>query len=340
MDQKFKSRAIGLSFVFLVLLGINFFMEKNIKDFFYSRSAVVQGLVWQVAGAFAFSNQDQVTKTRNLTEENQKLLVSLAELNALKEENIFLRSALNLKDLSGHNFVDADVMGGARFNGVGFDYDDSILITRGKNDGIRKGFSVVTADKLLVGKVSEVYDNYSRVVLFTDKNSIVDIQIAKEKTLPKKEVIPEPEAVNPPETDDKAVEGDANGVQVPNIDTLPSDSQIVDPKKEVENEVVKNTYIMERTVAIAKGEGSLKASLDMFPKDVDLEDGALVVTSSLTGSYPSGFVVGKIKDPKKVDTEAYKQAEIVPAFDLRLLNKVLILKDVEIIKNESNEAKK
>jgi cell shape-determining protein MreC len=90
----------------------------------------------------------------------------------------------------------------------------------------------------------------------------------------------------------------------------------------------------EKIIAIAKGEGNFKMSLDMFPKDKDLADGAIVMTSSLSGNYPAGYVIGKIKNPKKIDTETFKQAEIIPAFDPKLLDKVFILKDVNIIKND------
>ncbi|BFT94736.1 MAG: rod shape-determining protein MreC [Minisyncoccus archaeiphilus] len=310
MDQKFKNRMISLILVSLLLVGLNYFASDVIKDTFYGQTEVSQDMIWRLASAITFSSIDQVNETRKLTEDNQKLLADLASYKEIKEENDFLRKVLEMKDLKGHSFIDANAIGGARFNGSSFEYDDSILINRGKNDGVQKGFSVVTADKILIGRVSEAYDNHSRVMLFTDKSSLVDVQIAREKKITVKEKVPE--------TSIAGEEGE-------------QPEELTEVTRE---EIVKDVFVLDKNIAIVKGEGGLRASLDMFPKDSELEDGALVVTSSLTGTFPSGFVVGRVKDPKKVDTESFKEAEVVPAFDRRLLNKVLVIKDIEIIKND------
>jgi cell shape-determining protein MreC len=315
MDQKFRGRLINLFLVALLLLGLNFFLSGQIRDLFYGQYSSIQSFSWQLANAITFSNKDQVEENKRLIEENQKILSQLAGLMAVQDDNVFLRKALNLPELKGHDFLDAEVIGGARFNGAGFDYEDTILIRKGKNDGVQKGFSVLTPDKVLIGKVMEVYDNHSRVMLVTDKDSVVDIQILREKEV---EVKQSPvEVAEAPITEEGLVDGQ---VPVP----VPLEEPI---KKKTET-------IIDKTVAIAKGEGKLKASLDMFPKDAELNEGDLVVTSSLTGSYPAGFLVGTIKSPKKIDTEEFKEAEIVPAFDIKLLNKVLVLRDIEIINND------
>lgn len=296
MEQKFKGRVIVLFFIGLVLFGVNFLFADKIKDFFYGQTYEPQSFTWKLANAIMFANADKTSESKKLIEENQKLLAQLADLQSLQEENQFLRNALNLESLKGKDFWEAEVFGGAKFNGIGFSYSDSLFITKGKKDGIQKGFAVITADKVLLGKISEVYDNHSKVSLLTDKNSVVDVQIINE--------IKKEEAVSENATDQEDTNQD------------------------------KENVVLDKSVAIAKGEGSLKITLDMFPKDKDLKDGDLVITSALSGAYPSGYVVGRIKDPKEVDSEAFKQAEIVPAFDIKILDKVLILKDIEIVKND------
>lgn len=335
MEQKFRNRLISLFFVALFLFGANFVLADKIKDFFYGQTSEIQSFSWQMANAIMFLNRDQAGENKKLVEENQRLLGALAGLQLTKEENKFLRDALNLGELKGRSYLEAEVFGGAKFEGLGFSYNDSLFITKGKKDGVQKGFPVVTADKILLGKVSEVYDNYSRVSLLTDKSSVVDVQIVKEV---------KKEGVLASIVDDKDNQEVASQVgQNTSFDEVSgaltesnggSDIGKKDGSSDMNNGLLKDDVFIDKSLAIAKGEGSLKILLDMYPKDKELKDGDLVVTSSLSGTYPAGYVVGRIKDPKKIDTETFKQAEIVPAFDIKILSKVLILKDIEIVKND------
>ncbi len=312
MNDRFKSRVIILVFAILLLASLDVFWGEKIRNSFYHYTSSMEQLIWKMASAIDFVDYEEIEKAKAIRLENERLLAELGILQSLKNENDFLRRSLNLKDIGEYEFIDAEVIGGASFSGNGFEYDDSIDIRRGKIDGVRDGFTVVTADKLLVGKIKKAYDNYSRVELFTNKENLVDVQIAREKMITVKT------------SNNNAIEGDGNKEEV-------IDEEVVDPVEEFKTEVVKDVYVLDKNIAISKGEGGQKSSLEMFPKDEELEEGALVVTSSLTGSYPSGFVVGRVKNVKKIDTESFKEAEIVPAFDLRLLDKVLVLKGFEII---------
>lgn len=312
MNDRFKSRVIILVFAILLLASLDVFWGEKIRNSFYHYTSSMEQLIWKMASAIDFVDYEEIEKAKAIRLENERLLAELGILQSLKNENDFLRRSLNLKDIGEYEFIDAEVIGGASFSGNGFEYDDSIVIRRGKIDGVRDGFTVVTADKLLVGKIKKAYDNYSRVELFTNKENLVDVQIAREKMITVKT------------SNNNAIEGDGNKEEV-------IDEEVVDPVEEFKTEVVKDVYVLDKNIAISKGEGGQKSSLEMFPKDEELEEGALVVTSSLTGSYPSGFVVGRVKNVKKIDTESFKEAEIVPAFDLRLLDKVLVLKGFEII---------
>lgn len=312
MEQSFKNRIIIFLVIAGVLIGANFVFADQIKNFSYSQSFGFQRTVWQMASALTFTNQNQAETNKNLTEENQKLLSALAELETTKEENKFLKNALNVGLEKEHKLIEAEAFGGGRFNGKDFSYEDSVLINKGKNDGIQKGFPVVVSGKVLIGKISEVYDNFSRIALITDKSSLIDIQIinsAKMEDLVATDV-----------AEKTTTEGEQSEQNNSNNN---SDQK---PKQEVDTS--------EKIIAIAKGDSGFKMSLDMFPKDKDLDNDAIVMTSSLSGNYPAGYVVGKIKDPKKIDTETFKKAEIIPAFNPSLLDKVFILKDIEIVKND------
>jgi len=292
-----------------VLIGVNFVFADQIKNFSYNQSFGAQRAVWQLAGAISSANQDQVSANKALVEENQRLLSVLADLKMIKEENELLKNALNIGISKNYTLIEAEAFGGGRFNGKDFSFEDSIMINKGRKDGIQKGFPAVVSDKVLIGKVSEVYDNFSRVLLITDKNSLIDIQIISDMKMN--------EVIDVSNSEEKNEE----------------ESNSVDDETENGNTNSKKNQ-SEKIIAIAKGEGSLKISLDMFPKDKDLENGAIVLTSPLSGNYPSGYVVGTIKDPKKIDTETFKQSEIAPAFDPKLIDKVFILKNIDIVKND------
>ena len=142
---------------------------------------------------------------------------------------------------------------------------DFILLNTGSRDGVKQGFPVVLSNKILLGKIVDVYPDYSRVMLITDKKSKIDVEIPDSKGF-----------------------------------------------------------------ALAKGEGGLKISMDMFPKDKELNEGSLVLTSALGGNYPEGMVVGKIKNIKNFDNEAFKKSDIEAVFDLNAINNVFIIKNAEI----------
>lgn len=307
MGSVLKNRIILFLVVSGTLIGVSFVFADQIRNFSYNQTFGAQRAIWQLASAVSFTNQDQIATNKELAEENQKLLSALADLKTIREENIFLKNALDIGIKNDRKLIEAEAFGGGRFNGKDFSYEDSIMVNKGKKDGVQKGFPVIISDKVLIGRVSEVYDDFSRVLLITDKASLIDVQIINNTSI--EEVIKE----------------SANDSKEGDTDSENNSGESVKKEEKI---------ISEKIIAIAKGEGGFKTSLDMFPKDKDLENGAIVMTSPLSGNFPSGFVVGTIKDPKKIDTETFKQAEIVPAFNPKLIDKVFILKNIDIVKND------
>jgi len=166
-----KKRLILFLIIVAVLAIFNIFSDQ-IKSFVYDKSMNLQSSLWQ-----AGRNQKTDEKVRVLTEENQKLLSQLAELENLKKENQFLRESLSLGLEKEFNLILAKTTAKNTFTLKGITFEDSILINKGKNDGVRKDFPVILSNKVLVGKVSEVYDSFSRVTLVSNKESLIDIQI-------------------------------------------------------------------------------------------------------------------------------------------------------------------
>ena len=57
-------------------------------------------------------------------------------------------------------------------------FQDFILIDKGSKDGIKVGFPVITSKKILCGRISEVYDNFSRIMLISSPASSFDAKVS------------------------------------------------------------------------------------------------------------------------------------------------------------------
>lgn len=164
--------------VFVVLNFSGF--SKNIKDFFYVLSAPLQKALWgagqNVSGFFG-----QIAETKNLQKElseanlkNQELLGQIIVLEEFKKENDLLRKAMDLGlekefDLAFCQVISKDVSG------------DSILINKGKAESFSEGMPVITEQKILLGRIGKVYQNFSEVILVSNKKSSFDAQVREKE---------------------------------------------------------------------------------------------------------------------------------------------------------------
>lgn len=255
-----KKRIILLLFIVIFLLIFNFFSD-YLKSFVYEKSMNLQAFLWQTG-----RNQKIDEEITRLKEENQRILSQVSDLEILRKENQFLREVLNLGMEKDFQLILGNVTAKNTITLKNVIFEDLILINKGKNDGVRKDFPVILSNKILIGKIIEVYDSFSRVELITNKENMIDVQI--------------------------------------------QDTDIF---------------------ALSKGEGNFKISLDFFSKDKELKEDSLVYTSSLGGIYPSGLIIGKVKNIQKIDNEPYLRANIIPSFDLSQLNQVFIIKTMQFI---------
>jgi len=170
LSPKLKIRIIVVFLItFFVVLNLTGF-SKEVKNFFYLISQPFQKTFWQ-AGDRVSDFFEMITEIKNLKKENeelllknQELLAKIALLEELKKENEILREALDIGLEKEFKLIFSQV--------IGKDIDqDSLLINKGSNNGISKDFSVITQQKVLVGKISAVYSNHSKVMLLTNKES-------------------------------------------------------------------------------------------------------------------------------------------------------------------------
>lgn len=111
-------------------------------------------------------------------DENQVLKAEVARLKSLDQtsarlmaENQMMRGLLHFVPDGALNFVSARVVGEG-----GGPFVRSVLINAGAHDGLSRGQAVVTGDGL-VGRITDVGDSASRVLLLTDLNSRIPVVI-------------------------------------------------------------------------------------------------------------------------------------------------------------------
>ncbi len=260
MNSIFTKKRI-ITFVLLVVLFyiVNFIFGVQIKNFVYVKSENLQAFLWKSGSEAALERKNLAEENKKLMEENQSLASQLADLEKTRTDNDSLREAMGL----GLNKDFELIMGEVTAKDI---LKDSLLINVGSKEGVMKGFPVVLSSKILLGKITDVYPDYSRVLLISSNNNLIDVEIP-----------------------------DSQGF------------------------------------ALSKGEGGLKMMLDMFPKDKQLNEGSLILTSAMEGNYPSGLVLGKVKNVQKSDSDAFQKADVEPAFDLSTISNVFVIKNAQIV---------
>jgi len=110
---------------------------------------------------------------QKLRDENTHMMEWQNAVIALEKENKELRSLLNFKTEPRTSFVSARAIAD-----VGGAYSHGLIITAGKEDGVREGMAAVTGEGL-IGRVIEAGDWSSRIWLISDMNSRIPVTIAE-----------------------------------------------------------------------------------------------------------------------------------------------------------------
>jgi len=171
--------------VFLMFIGFLVLFQEQFKNFFYSISEPLQKTFWKAGNSASnflgsvFYLNDIIEENEELTIKNRELLEEVAVLQQTKIENQALKDIIgNGQDSQNKEYklILAETIGIDGCQGY-------LLINRGSDNGILENMPVINAQKVLVGKIFEVYKNFSKVMLISNKNSVLDIKIQKDDTL-------------------------------------------------------------------------------------------------------------------------------------------------------------
>jgi len=238
-------RIILLLIIVLIIVFVFSFFEDNLKNGMQKSFLGIKESLWSIGS----------NKEKSCTYLEAKEDLKIVEFENLRKENELLREILGISFEKDYEFEIAAITGKNSF-------EDVLTVNKGISNGIKEGMAVLTSEKALIGKILKTYNNYSEVLLISNKDSAIDVKI-----------------------------------------------------------VSSDVY------AIAKGGSSQKVLLDYLEKDSGAKEGDICVTSSLGGQYKEGLLIGKIVKINDLGSEVFKTGEIKPFFNLKDLDKVLIIKN-------------
>lgn len=174
MSRIFKSAAASL-IVIIILLALHYIgWLKPVENIFFRTISPVQRVFYtsslSVKGFYDnwLARRDLLAENKKLQSELESNLIDVAEFNLLKSENELLKQELKFVQSSSAIFVSAKII-----TGVSDPLSKSVVIDRGSNDGVTEGLAVLAGEGVIIGKIIEVYPDFSKVLLLTDNKSIL-----------------------------------------------------------------------------------------------------------------------------------------------------------------------
>jgi len=171
-----KSWIIAFLIILIFVFLISSFWTEQTRNIFYKISYPIQKKLWdwgtKISSYFEFVGRFNTLKVENekLKNENKELLILNAELEKIKKENEELKKLNDSGLASEFKLKIAEIVG----KSIDQDY---LIINVGKIDGITAGQVAITGAKALIGKITDVYNNFSIVELASEKESQIDVKI-------------------------------------------------------------------------------------------------------------------------------------------------------------------
>lgn len=173
-DKKNKSWVWGLIFALIIILhfikvltpleNLAISTIKPLANFLYGSGSEIKSSYEERQ-----KQKDIFQRANSLEQEVVKLTVANAEFKELEQDNIKLRAQLSFLSANKYKNVLANVIS----QNLVFDIkdgDQDIVIDKGSKDGIKEELGVVDENGVIIGKVSEVRDNLSKICLTTNRN--------------------------------------------------------------------------------------------------------------------------------------------------------------------------
>jgi rod shape-determining protein MreC len=172
-----KKINIKKSFLIIAVIGLLIFfhflsiLSPLEKVVFSTINPLMQGLYLfssRINTAFVKNNDqtNMVNEMAILKIRNEQLNSENAKLKSLEEENNILHQMLKFEKLTKNKLILGNVI--SRGDLITQKENSELIIDKGAKDGVRAGLAVVSSQGNLIGKINEVEENISKVLLITN----------------------------------------------------------------------------------------------------------------------------------------------------------------------------
>lgn len=170
---------LTLLIILMIFFSLNKLGIQKLRNKIFLISSPLQEALWQggekISTTFqaVFEANNLKKEIQELKESNLKLQYQVISLKELARENKTLREALNLELEKEFNLNLAKVIS-QKTQG------DFLLINQGEKAGISEDKPVISSEKVLLGKIGQVFDDFSTVRLISSKDFTFDIEVLTE----------------------------------------------------------------------------------------------------------------------------------------------------------------
>lgn len=176
-----KSRVIVLLAALGLVFSLNLFSGEA-RSFFSAAFSPFQSWLWNFGDSSSdffsgvFHGSSFKKESMRLELENLKLQQELIVLQDTERENEQLRKALSLGIEKEFHIISSRIVGKDPS-------EDTLFLDQGSRDGIVQGMVVITPENVAVGRVGEVFEGSSRLMLLSHPKSSFDAKILQEGTM-------------------------------------------------------------------------------------------------------------------------------------------------------------
>lgn len=185
MSFRFYKKIFVFVLIFIFLAVLNAYIFKNLFEntwyaisrpparFFYQNFIKASNYIRGVLALPKILREEQ-----SLRQENQKLTGAFSNLKKIEEENNILRIRLGLESNQKYQQVLANI-----FNANSDFYSSELIIDKGSSDGLKPGLAVVSAENILVGITSKVFERGAIVEMPVSPGLGLSVRVLGGKTL-------------------------------------------------------------------------------------------------------------------------------------------------------------
>ena len=176
-----KNRVVVMLAALGLVFALNIF-SGEVRSFFSAAFSPFQSWFWNLGGSSSnffsgiFHGASFRKENMILGLENLKLQQELISLQDTERENEQLRKALSLGIEKEFHIISSRIVGKDPS-------EDTLFLDKGSNDGIMPGMAVITPENVAVGKIGEVLESSSRLILLSHPKSSFDAKISQEGTM-------------------------------------------------------------------------------------------------------------------------------------------------------------